>query len=107
MRVPTDTFAVSVKRSTGTANLRLTGRFDEAAVASLDATIGVARDRDVVMDLAGITSMNGAGWLGVLAYERRVHDWGKEFRLEKAPEHVRRIFELTVTEHLLAEPVGL
>jgi anti-anti-sigma factor len=107
MRVPSDTFTVRVKRSTGTASLRLTGRFDASAVATLDALIGVLRHRDVSMDLEGITFMDSAGWLGVMAYERRVHDWEKEFRLENAPEHVRRIFELTATEHLLAEPVGL
>jgi len=106
MRVPSDTFTVHVSRSTGTARLRLTGRFDAAAVASLDVLIGVLRHRDVTMDLEGITFMDSAGWLGVMAYERRVQDWDKEFRLENAPEHVRRIFELTATERLLAEVVG-
>ena len=106
MRVPSDTFTVHVSRSTGTARLRLTGRFDAAAVASLDALIGVLRHRDVTMDLEGITFMDSAGWLGVMAHERRVQDWDKEFRLENAPEHVRRIFELTATERLLAEVVG-
>lgn len=107
MRVPSDTFTVHVKRSPGAARLRLTGRFDAAAVATLDALIGVVRDRDVTMDLEGVTFMDSAGWLGVLTYERRVHDWGRDVRLENAPEHVRRIFELTATEHLLAEAVSL
>jgi anti-anti-sigma factor len=107
MRVPSDTFTVHVTRSTGTARLRLTGRFDAAAVATLDALVGVVRDRDVTLDLEGVTSIDDAGWRGVLTYERRVHDWGKDVRLENAPEHVRRIFELTATEHLLAEAVGL
>jgi anti-anti-sigma factor len=107
MRVPSDTFTVLVKRSPGNASLRLIGRFDEGAVAALDALIGVLRHRDVTMDLEGITFMDSAGWLGVMAYERRVHDWGKEVRLENAPEQVRRIFELTATERLLAEPVGM
>ena len=106
MRVPSDTFTVRVKRSTGMARLRLTGRFDAAAVETLDAVIGVVRDRDVTMDLEGITFMDGAGWLGVMAYERRVRDWGKDVRLENAPEHIRRIFELTATDRLLAEVVG-
>jgi hypothetical protein len=51
--------------------------------------------------------MDSAGWLGVPTYERRANDWGKDVRLENAPEHVRRIFELTATEHLLAEAVGV
>lgn len=106
MRVHSDSFTFRVTRSTGTARLRLTGRFDAAAVAALDALIGMLRHRDVTMDLKGITFMDSAGWLGMLAYERRVHDWGKEVRLENVPEHVRRIFELTATERLLAEAVG-
>ena len=106
MRVHSDTFTFRVMRSTDTARLRLTGRFDAAAVAALEALIGVLRHRDVTMDLKGITFMDSAGWLGMLAYERRVHDWGKEVRLENVPEHVRRIFELTATERLLAEAVG-
>ena len=107
MRVPPDTFTVHVKRSAGTASLRLTGRFDASAVATLDALVGVVRDRDVTLDLAGVTSMDDAGWRGVMTYEGRVHGWGKDVRLENAPDHVRRIFELTATEHLLAEAVGL
>ena len=107
MRVPSDSFTVRVKRSTGTARLRLKGRFDAAAVETLDALIDLVRDRDVTMDLEGITFMDSAGWLGVMAYERRVHDWDKEFRLENAPEHVRRILELTATERLLFETVGI
>ncbi|HJS25998.1 MAG TPA: STAS domain-containing protein [Actinomycetota bacterium] len=107
MRVPSDLFTVQVEHSNGTARLRLTGRFDAAAVDTLDALIGVVRDRDVVMDLEGITFMDSAGWLGVMAYERRVHDWGKDVRLQNVPEHVRRIFELTATEHLFSEAVGL
>lgn len=106
MRVPPDTFTVHVKRTLGTARLRLTGRFDAAAVATLDALIGVVRDRDVTLDLRGVTSMDDAGWLGVLTYERRVHDWGKDVWLENAPDQVRRIFEVTATDRLLAEAVG-
>ena len=107
MRVPSDTFTVRVKGSTSTARLRLTGRFDEGAVEALDALIGVLRQRDVTMDLEGIAFMDSSGWPGGMAYERRVHDWGKEFRLENAPEPVRRIFELTRTDRLHAEAVGL
>ena len=107
MRVPSDLFTVAVTQSNGTTRLHLTGRFDAAAVETLEALIGVVRHRDVTMDLERITFMDSAGWLGVMAYERRVHDWGKDVRLQNVPEHVRRIFELTATEHLFSEAVGL
>ena len=108
MRVHSDSFTVQVESSAGTTTcLRLTGRLDAAAAETLESLIGVVGRRDVTMDLEGITSMDAAGWLGVLAYERRVLDWGKDIRLENAPEHARRLFELTGTDHLLAEAVGV
>ena len=106
MRVPSDTFSVRVKQSNGALHLRLSGRFDSGAVAALDGLIGVGRSRDVVMDLERITFIDGAAWVALMAYDHRVHDWGKDLRLVNTPAHLRRIFELTATEHLLAEAVG-
>ncbi len=77
-----------------------------AAIPALDDAIGEIKRRDVVLDLGGVTFMDSAAWLAVMAYEHRVHDWGMKFRLVNAPDHIRRIFELTATEYLLTEPVG-
>lgn len=107
MRVPSDTFSVKVVRSNGFARFRLTGRFDVEAIPALDDAIGELRRRDVVLDLRGITAMDSAAWLAVVAYQHRVHDtWGKDFRLVNTPDHFRRIFELTSSEYLLSEVVS-
>ena len=61
---------------------------------------------NVVMDLDGLTFMDGAAWLAVMAWEHRVRDWGRDLRVVNVPGRIRRIFELTETEYLLAEAVA-
>jgi anti-anti-sigma factor len=107
MRVPSDSFSVRVAQLNGVARFRLAGRFDVMAIPALDEAIGQLRRRDVVLDLKGVTAMDSAAWLAVVAYEHRVHDaWGRELRLVNTPAHIRRIFELTASEYLLSEVVS-
>src|SRR6185436_951955 len=103
MLVPSEAFSVLVEPSNGTAHLRLSGRFDVAAVRALDDLIGVTQRLDVVMDVGDVTFMGGAAWLEVMDFEHRAHDWGKELRLVNTPSHVRRIFELTASDHLISD----
>jgi anti-anti-sigma factor len=90
----------------GAARLRLAGRFDAVALSALDEVIRETRDRDVVMDLGGLTFIDGAAWLAVMAFERRVRDWGGAFRVVNVHGRIRKIFELTQTEYLLAESIS-
>jgi anti-anti-sigma factor len=106
MLVPSEVFSVRVVSSNGAAHLRLSGRFDIAAVSSLDDLIGETRRLDVVMDLGDVTFMDGAAWLAVMDFEHRAHDWGKELRLVNTPASVRRIFELTASDHLISDKDG-
>ena len=106
MRTLSDTFSVELERLNGATHLRLAGRFDVAATLVLDDAIAVIRRRDVVLDFEEVTFMDGAAWLAIMAYEHRVHDWGMKLRLAHVPAAIRRIFEVTGTEHLLSEPVG-
>ncbi len=106
MRTLSDTFSVELERLNGATHLRLAGRFDVAATLVLDDAIAVIRRRDVVLDFEAVTFMDGAAWLAIMAYEHRVHDWGMKLRLAHVPAAIRRIFEVTGTEHLLSEPVG-
>jgi len=103
MLVPSEAFSVLVEPSNGAAHLRLSGRFDVAAVGALDDLIGDTQRLDVVMDFGDVTFMDGAAWLSVMDFEHRAHDWGKEVRLVNTPPHVRRIFELTATDYLLSD----
>jgi len=106
MEVSSEPFSVHVERSGGVARLRLSGRFDSVAVPELDWLIDEMHSPDIVMDLGEVTFMNGAAWLAVMDVEHRAIDRGKRVRLVNTPEPIRRIFELTETEHLLSDPVG-
>lgn len=107
MRVSQDeSFSIRVGERSGAAHLRLRGRFDVVALPALDDVMSRARDRDVLMDLDGLTFMDGAAWLAVMAFEHRVRDWGRDFRVVNVRGRIRKIFELTETEYLLAEPVS-
>jgi len=98
-------FSVGVEDSNGATHLRLSGRFDASALPSLEDAIGAVPHRDVVLDLAALTFMDGAAWIAVTRLENRVQDWGNELRLVNARGRIRTIFELTGTEHLLSEAV--
>jgi anti-anti-sigma factor len=102
----TDMFSVRVDDSNGATHLRLSGRFDASALHALDDAISAVPHRDVVLDLAALTFMDGAAWIAVTRLENRVQDWGNELRLVNAQGRIRTIFELTGTEHLLSEAVG-
>ena len=106
MRVSQDQdFSIRVGSCSGAAHLRLSGRFDAVALPALDAAMDQARDRDVLLDLGGLTFMDGAAWLAVMAFEHRVRDWGSSLWVVNVRGRIRKIFELTETEYLLAEPV--
>ena len=108
MRVPTTTHDLSIdvrQRSDGT-HLCLMGRFDVRTRPALDDAIDQADRHDIVMDLAELTFMDGAGWLALMALEHRVHDWGGQLSVVNVPWRIRKIFEATDTEYLLAEPVA-
>lgn len=102
----TDRFSVRVDDSNGAAHLLLSGRFDASALPALDDALSGVPHRDVVLDLAALTFIDGAAWIAVTRLENRVRDWGKDLRLVNAHGRVRTIFELTGTEHLLSEAVS-
>lgn len=98
--------SVRVEDSDGAARFLLTGRFDTEAIYPLYGAIGRAMYRDVVLDLDEVTFIDGVAWMTLMAFERRVRDWGSDFRVANARGHLRKVFELTETEYLLSEVAG-
>lgn len=105
MQVLSETFSVHAADSDDVSRLILTGRFDASALPALDAAVADAWGRHVILDLRGLTFMDGAAWLAVMSLEHRVKDWGKDFGLVHVGRRIRKIFELTKTEYLLSEAV--
>ncbi len=107
MRVPSDGFSLRVEDSNGSGlHLHLSGRFDALALPALADAIGTARGRDVVLDLQELTFMDWPAWLAVMHCEHLVQDWGRNLRLVNVDGRIRKVFERTETEYLLAQAAG-
>lgn len=106
MSPPSELFWVRVENSESVTHLRLTGRFDSWAIPHLNDKVTEALGRHVVLDLGGLTFMDGSAWLAVMSYDHRVRDRGKDFGLTNAFGNIRKIFQSTDTEYLLARAVG-
>lgn len=101
MGARSDLFWLRAEHTGDATCLRLTGRFDFAALHQLDDAIADARGRDVVLDLAGLTFADDSAWFAVMSFDRRVRGWGRRLRLVNASGSVRKVFEVGETEHLL------
>ena len=91
MRVPSESFSVLIEESNGAQHLTLEGWLDAAAAPTLLAAVIRARPRDVTIDIDRLVSIDGAGWLGVVACEQRVTDWGGRLRIDNG---IRKILDL-------------
>ena len=91
MRVPSESFSVLIEESNGAQHLTLVGWLDAAAAPTLLAAVTRARPRDVTIDIDRLVSIDGAGWLGVVACEQRVTDWGGRLRIDNG---IRKILDL-------------
>ena len=91
MRVPSEDFSVLIEESNGAQHLTLDGWLDAAAVPTLLAAVTRARPRDVTIDIDQLESIDGAGWLGVVACEQRVTGWGGRLRIDNG---IRKILDL-------------
>ena len=91
MRVPSESFSVLIEQSNGALHLTLNGWLDAAAVPTLLAAVTRARPRDVTLDIDPLESIDGAGWLGVIAWEQRVTGWGGRLRIDNG---IRKILDL-------------
>jgi hypothetical protein len=85
---------VRVEDSDAVTVLHLTGRPRSTSLPSLDRVLPEPHDRDVVVDLGELSSLDGAAWLWVLRLEDRVRAWGRGFRLANGlgapvPDHPR------------------
>jgi len=91
MRVPSESFSVLIEESNGSQHLTLEGWLDAAAAPTLLAAVIRARPRDVTIDIDRLMSIDGAGWLGVIACEQRVTGWGGRLRIDNG---IRKILDL-------------
>jgi hypothetical protein len=91
MRVPSEDFSVLIEESNSALHLTLGGWLDAEAIPTLLAAVTRARPRDVILDIDPLESVDGAGWLGVIACEQRVAGWGGRLRIDNG---IRKVLDL-------------
>jgi hypothetical protein len=91
MRVSSQDFSVLIEESNGAVHLTLGGWLDAQAGATLLAAVTRARPRNVTLDIDSLESIDGGGWLGVIACEQRVAGWGGRLRID---DGIRKILDL-------------
>jgi anti-anti-sigma factor len=107
MLAPESQFSVQVELGADTVRIALEGEFDGSALPTIEDAFVRAGGQDVVLDLNGLTFMDGAAWLAVMAHEQRARDRGHDLRVVNVPRPVRRIFRETKTEYLLRDGPGV
>ena len=104
MRVPeSDDMSIRLVVEPDVADLRLAGTLDVLTAPVLEGVVDALRGRDVAMDFADLTLMDGAAWLALMDLERRVSERGRRLTVVNVPWRIRKMFEATQTEYLLAE----
>jgi anti-anti-sigma factor len=92
-------FNLETERIGETLRVRLTGRFDLMHVGGVDELLrGTQRDIEhdsIVVDLRGVTSMDSSALQALVSAALRAKEHGGRFRLNRGPDKVHRIFELT------------
>lgn len=91
----------------------LTGRVDASTVAALRETLHAAVDRSegrLVIDVAGVSSIDAIGLGMLVGTQRRANRLGREIVLRDVPVRMARLLKVTRLDRVLraeaAVPVG-
>lgn len=101
---PPGAFRVGSDRIDAGLRVAVAGELDLFTVPLLARELDSSRGGDgaIVVDLAELTFMDGSGLRVFLAAAARAVEQGHAFAIINASRSVRRVFELTATDHLLA-----
>ena len=100
--------SLSITSKDGTHLIELTGSWNDGHLNPLRVSLEQATrvPADLVIDLGRVTSF-GAGFIGLLLIARTHQlNVGLQFRLQRCPSRIARMFRINGSAHLLSEAVG-
>jgi anti-anti-sigma factor len=82
--------------------VHLHGEVDMATLAAFEVTLerGMGTDRDLVLDLSGLTFIDAAGLRLLARADQRMRETGRRLRLQRTNSNVLRLFRLVGIDHL-------
>jgi anti-sigma B factor antagonist len=79
----------------------VSGEVDLATAPQLEECLLAHADRNVTVDLAGVSFLDSCGLNALVVARNRLHERGYELRTVNEQDHVRRVLELTGLDQLL------
>jgi len=94
-------FSIAVRQSDAQVVVAASGDIDLATVDRVNAALGDASGRLLVLDLREVTFLDTSGLRLVLDHHRRACRGGRRFALLSGPPQVQRLFDIAgITDHL-------
>jgi anti-sigma B factor antagonist len=81
----------------------VSGEVDLATAPQLEECLLAHADRNVTVDLAGVSFLDSCGLHALVMARNRLHERGYELRTVNEQDHVRRVLELTGLNQLFHE----
>ena len=95
---------ISTRTLEGAVHVVLHGEIDIATTPVLVDRLELVETRDpplLVVDLGGVTFIDGAGLTALLGAARRATNAGRRFQIARASGSIRRLLELTAIDQSL------
>ena len=88
---------INVERGYEFVNLEVTGRLDTTTAPNLELVINdLSKDiKELVFDMSGVEYISSAGIRVLLGAYKKINSTQGKFRIEKANDVVREVFEMT------------
>ena len=88
---------INVERDYEFVNLEVTGRLDTTTAPNLELVINdLSKDiKELVFDMSGVEYISSAGIRVLLGAYKKINSTQGKFRIEKANDVVREVFEMT------------
>ena len=96
---------INVERDFEIVTLEITGRLDTTTAPNLESVINELFDdtKELIFDMSGVEYISSAGIRVLLGAYKKINSTQGKFRIEKANDMVREVFEMTGLSEMLVE----
>ena len=94
---------INVERDFELVTLEITGRLDTTTAPNLESVINELPEdtKELIFDMSGVEYISSAGIRVLLGAYKKINSTQGKFRIEKANDVVREVFEMTGLLELL------
>jgi anti-anti-sigma factor len=96
-------FDIAVQEDESSAQVRLSGEVDLAAVEAIETTLLPLEERyrTLILDLRGVTFLDSTGLRAIVSADARARKSGLDLKIVRGPEPVQKILYLAGLDKIL------